>query len=175
MTTQVFVLDKLTSDNHFSFWDRLHGFWRKLPNFNLMAVSAEHGQYLKTKMRVAMSLSKSKNNVIGGVEESEDATLVQDIINDIPGVMDVEDGFNDDTPNEVCASFWVLSSFTDNVGLSAIVISTVLLLGSVGLWPFLMDWIPLLATHPPLHFQHVATEAEAAPHQATVTKATNDY
>jgi hypothetical protein len=99
-TTKVFVLDKLTSDNNFPFWDRLHGFWSKLPNFNPMAVSAEHGQLLKTDLRAVVS-SKIKDDVIWGGEESEDATPAQDSIEDFPGVMDVEDGFDDDAPDEV--------------------------------------------------------------------------
>jgi hypothetical protein len=99
-TTKVFVLDKLISDNNFPFWDRLHGFWSTLPNFNPLVVSAAHGQLLKTDMRVVVS-SKIKDDIIGGVEESEDATPAQDSIEDFPGVMDVEDGFDDDAPDEV--------------------------------------------------------------------------
>ena len=65
-----------------------------------MAVSAEHGQLLKTDLRVVVS-SKIKDDIIGGVEESEDATPAQDSIEDFPRVMDIEDGFDDDAPDEV--------------------------------------------------------------------------
>src|SRR5882762_135128 len=39
-----FRTDKLTSK--FPWWERLHGFWRTLPNFNPVTVSSEPGQDL---------------------------------------------------------------------------------------------------------------------------------
>jgi hypothetical protein len=113
-----FALDKLIVDHNLPIWDRLHGFWRTLPNFNppLMNAGSKHGEFDRA---LELMFPSSSNDNVGG-EEVDDATPLG-IFEGDPGDMNVEDGLEDDpgdvnaedglegsdadAPSEVCGSF----------------------------------------------------------------------
>lgn len=41
----------------FPWWERLHGFWRALPNYNPFSVSSEPGQGLEQEARSMLQIS----------------------------------------------------------------------------------------------------------------------
>ena len=103
--------DQLILDYKLPVWERLHGFWRMLPNFNPHTVSSEPGQDLGGEARSLMFPSHSNGNASEdeepedniGEDGVEDASLLG-VVGHAAGDIDVEvgfEGFDDNALNKV--------------------------------------------------------------------------
>jgi hypothetical protein len=102
--------DQLVLTHKLPVWERLHGFWRTLPNFNPHAVSSEPGQDLEGEARDLIYPSRRNDNSsedepeanIGG-DEDDDASLF-DMIEGAAGAMDLDlglEGLDNNAPDKV--------------------------------------------------------------------------
>ena len=100
--------DQLIIDHSLPVWERLHGFWRTLPNFNPHAVSSEPGQDLEGKGRELMFAPCGNGNA-GEEEEPENApddkikdASLKDLVEGAAGLKDVNINIGlEDAPNKV--------------------------------------------------------------------------
>ena len=90
----------------FPVWERLHGFWRTIPNFNPHMVSSEPGQDLEGKAEETLFLPRRNGNA-GEREELEDEIEGANplgVTEGAAGAVDIGSefgGFDDEAPNEV--------------------------------------------------------------------------
>jgi len=104
--------DKLKVNYKLPFWERLHGFWRTLPNFNPHVVSSEPGQDLEGEAQELFFPLRGNGDISeedeprNEVEEDkiEDANLM-DMVEGAAGLTDVNIDIGlkrlDDAPNQV--------------------------------------------------------------------------
>ena len=100
--------DKLILDYNFPIWERLHGFWRTLPNFNPHVVSSEPGQNLEREAQTLLFPSRGNHgNLSGqeepeietGIDEIEDASLL-DMVEGAAGAIDIDIGPEESNDND---------------------------------------------------------------------------
>lgn len=109
-------LDQLLTDCKFPFWEHLHGLWRTLPNYNPVMVSADHAQGLENQAERQFSRSYRSADVSEG--EVQDTSPL-DTAEEDPGGLDIEDGSDNDAPDQVRGrSICVLLSSADDSNLA---------------------------------------------------------
>lgn len=87
-------LDQLIIDHKLPVWERLHGLWKTLPNFNPIVASSEPGQDLEGQARELLFPSRRDGDHVGEAE-------AEDIPEEDAEVLDMEDGFDGDAPDQV--------------------------------------------------------------------------
>jgi hypothetical protein len=94
-------LDALIVEYKFPFWDRLHGFWRTIPNFNPNVVSTDPSQDLAATAERLMFTLRGTGNV-SEVEDKDASPPDPDMDEELEDAdardMDIEDeleGFDD--------------------------------------------------------------------------------
>ncbi len=93
-------LDQLKIDHKLPIWERLHGLWRTLPNFNPDVTSSDPGQDLEGQALRLFTSCREGGDISEEEEEIEDATPL-DVEGDT-GPMDIGDGSDVDLgPDQV--------------------------------------------------------------------------
>ena len=91
-------------------WERLHGFWQTLLNFNPHTASSETGQNLKGEARNLLFPSHGNGNADEGeLPEGEIGNEIKDpgllgMVEGAAGDIDIDiglEGYDDDAPNKV--------------------------------------------------------------------------
>ena len=105
-------------------WERLHGFWRTIPNFNPYMVSSEPGQDLESEAQEVLFPSHRNGNASEGEElEDEIADTNPGTVERAAGAVDISielEESDDGAPDEVWSVVDFLT-FVDGAELSAIV------------------------------------------------------
>jgi len=108
--------DKLLLEHNLPIWERLHGFWRTLPNYNPHTVLSGPSQDIEGEAQELLFLlhgnciadqeEEPKNELVG--DEIKDASLV-DLVEGAAGLVDIDidiglEGFDDapEVRNHTC-------------------------------------------------------------------------
>jgi len=91
-------LDQLIINHKLPIWERLHGLWRTLLNFNPDVASSDPGQDLEGQALRLMFTSRREGGDVSD-EEIEDATLLD--VEEDAGPLDIGDGSDVDGPDQV--------------------------------------------------------------------------
>ena len=83
------------NDHNLLTWERLHGLWRMLLNFNPTTVSSQPGQGLGAQVQQLAFPSHGNGNV-SVVEDKNTSQLDKGV-----RALDIGDGFDNDAPNQV--------------------------------------------------------------------------